>query len=107
MPINRLDWYMALAFCAWNGGRLATEAEWNYAASGGSEPASRRHRVALRENPFVLHPKPRRRDGGAAQEGAGAARLPPPQRSASAAVAAVRAWSSQRSRVPRSVQAAS
>ena len=37
MPMNCIDWYEAFAFCAWDGGRLATEAEWNYAASGGSE----------------------------------------------------------------------
>jgi formylglycine-generating enzyme required for sulfatase activity len=36
-PQNCMDWYIAFAFCAWDGGRLATEAEWNYAASGGSE----------------------------------------------------------------------
>jgi formylglycine-generating enzyme required for sulfatase activity len=36
-PINCLDWHTAFAFCAWDGGRLPTEAEWNYAASGGSE----------------------------------------------------------------------
>jgi formylglycine-generating enzyme required for sulfatase activity len=36
-PVNCLDWYTAFAFCAWDGGWLPTEAEWNYAAAGGSE----------------------------------------------------------------------
>lgn len=36
-PVNCLDWYTAFAFCAWDGGRLPTEAEWNYAASAGGE----------------------------------------------------------------------
>jgi sulfatase modifying factor 1 len=36
-PINCLDWYVANAVCAWDGGRLPTEAEWNYAAAAGNE----------------------------------------------------------------------
>jgi formylglycine-generating enzyme required for sulfatase activity len=41
LPINCVDWYTAFAFCAWDGGRLPTEAEWQYAATIDSTPTPR------------------------------------------------------------------
>jgi formylglycine-generating enzyme len=37
LPMNCINWFESYAFCIWDGGFLASEAEYVYAAAGGSE----------------------------------------------------------------------